>query len=208
MEKKIVHLGVYDTMADWEVGHATTHIRNGVWHREPGRHDVVTVGKTLDPVITMGGVRVVPDVTLDRLAPGDSAMLILPGASAWDEEGGAMAAFAAKAREFLGAGVPVAAICGATAGLAREGLLDDRSHTSSAAEYLQYQEGYGGAGRYLSELAVTDGDLITAGSTAPVEFAREILGRLDVYPAGVLDAWYRLFAKHDASAYAVLAAQE
>jgi putative intracellular protease/amidase len=33
------------------------------------------------------------------------------------------------------AGVPVAAICGATARPARAGRLDDREHTSSAAEY-------------------------------------------------------------------------
>ena len=53
-------------------------------------------------------------------------------------------AFAGKAAEFLDAGVPVAAICGATAGLAAEGLLDDRRHTSNAAEFLA-ATGYGGA---------------------------------------------------------------
>jgi putative intracellular protease/amidase len=30
----------------------------------------------------------------------------------------------------------VAAICGATAGVARGGLLDERTHTSASAEYL------------------------------------------------------------------------
>ena len=51
----------------------------------------------------------------------------------WDAGGGA---FAAAAARFLDAGVPVAAICGATAGLARAGLLDKRLHTSAAAGYL------------------------------------------------------------------------
>ena len=45
-------------------------------------------------------------------------------------------AFTAAAARFLNAGVPVAAICGATAGLARAGLLDERNHASAAAEYL------------------------------------------------------------------------
>ena len=54
-----------------------------------------------------------------------------------------MAGFRAAARRFLTAGVPVAAICGATYGLALEGLLDDRAHTSNAAEYLAYS-GYAG----------------------------------------------------------------
>lgn len=51
----------------------------------------------------------------------------------WDVCGGT---FAAAARRFLDAGVRVAAICGATAGLARASLLDEGSHTSAAAEYL------------------------------------------------------------------------
>ena len=82
-----------------------------------------------------------------------------------------MAGFRAAARRFLAAGVPVAAICGATFGLAIEGLLDDRAHTSNAPEYLEYS-GYRGGDRYVDEPAVVDGDLITASGVAPVHFAQ------------------------------------
>lgn len=201
--KKPVHLAVYDTMADWEAGHAIAHLRSGRFHREPGGYEIVTVALTAEPITTMGGMRVTPDITLDRLAPEASALLILPGADLWDA-GDSLAPFARAARTFLDAGVPVAAICGATAGLAREGLLDDRDHTSAVVQYLEAQEGYTGAKRYRDEDAVTDGDLITAGPTEPVAFAREILGRLDVYRPEVLDAWFRLFSRSDASAYEVL----
>lgn len=198
-----VHLAVYDSLADWEVGHAIAHIRNGNWHRRPGRYDVATVGATLAPVTTMGGMRVLPDLRLSDLRPNDSAMLILPGADAWDTSPETLAPFASAAGIFLDSGVPVAAICGATAGLAREGVLDDRDHTSAVAEYLA-ATGYGGGHRYQDLPAVTDGDLITAGPTAATEFAREILGRLGVYTPPVLDAWYRLFGEQDPSAYPVL----
>ncbi|TMR98752.1 type 1 glutamine amidotransferase family protein [Nonomuraea basaltis] len=203
--KEIVHHAVYDTVADWETGHATAHLRSGRFRREPGGYEVVTVGLTTDPVITMGGLRITPDLALDQLSPADSALLILPGADLWDA-GQELAPFARKAREFLEAGVPVAAICGATAGLAREGLLDDRDHTSAVVQYLEAQDGYAGAKRYLDRDAVLDGDLITAGPTEPVAFAREIFRRLDIYRPEVLDAWFRLFAKSDASAYEVLMA--
>ena len=96
---------------------------------------------------------------LDDLSPSDSAMLILPGADTW-LTGDANMPFAEKAGEFLDAGVPVAAICGATGGLAAAGLLDDRRHTSNAAEFLA-STGYGGADLYVDEPAVTDGDLVT-----------------------------------------------
>lgn len=199
--RKPVHLAVYDTYADWETGHTTAHLTQR-------GHQVRTVGPAAErPVTTMGGVRIQPDLALADLRPQDSSLLILTGASLWDtsEE---LAPFAAKAREFLDAGVPVAAICGATAGLAREGLLDGRAHTSAASFYLAEQPGYGGAERYVEADAVTDGDLITAGPTEPVAFAREVFARLDVYKPDVLDAWYRLFHDSDASAYPVLMAAE
>ncbi|TMR12188.1 glutamine amidotransferase [Nonomuraea turkmeniaca] len=203
--KGIVHHAVYDTLADWETGHATAHLRSSRYHRSPGAYEIVTVGLTTDPVVTMGGLRITPDLALDQLSPADSALLILPGADLWDA-GETLAPFARKARELLTAGVPVAAICGATAGLAREGLLDERDHTSAVLQYLEAQEGYAGAKRYLDQDAVLDGDLITAGPTEPVAFAREIFRRLDVYRPEVLDAWFRLFSRSDASAFEVLMA--
>ncbi|HZA78006.1 MAG TPA: type 1 glutamine amidotransferase family protein [Acidimicrobiales bacterium] len=198
MTATTVHMGVYDTLSDWEVGYATAHINSGAWQRDPGRYRVVTVGDGPEPVTTMGGVRITPDVVLEELRPDDSAMLILPGADTWLTGGNV--AFAKKARQFLEAGVPVAAICGATGGLAAEGLLDDRPHTSNAAEFLE-ATGYGGRDHYRDEPAVTDGKLVTASATAPVEFAREVLALLDVYEPPVLAAWYKLYGLHDPAGY-------
>ncbi|WP_345149777.1 DJ-1/PfpI family protein, partial [Nonomuraea rubra] len=99
-----------------------------------------------------------PSLALADLSPAGSELLVLPGADLWDA-GDSLAPFARKAREFLDAGVPVAAICGAVAGLAREGLLDERDHTSAVPQYLDAQEGYAGAKHYLDRDAVLDGDL-------------------------------------------------
>ncbi|MEH0545783.1 DJ-1/PfpI family protein [Streptomyces sp. B21-105] len=196
MSGKPVHLAVYDTFADWETGFATAYLARG-------GHRIRTVGASAAaPVAGIGGLRVLPDLALDDVRPEDSSLLILPGADLWDT-GDDLAPFARKAREFLAAGTPVAAICGATAGLAREGLLDERDHTSAVSFYLA-ATGYRGGHRYTEADAVTDGGLVTAGPTEPVAFAREILGLLGVYEGEVLDAWYRLFHDSDPQAYAVL----
>lgn len=205
MSISTVHVAVYDTLADWEVGAATAHIANGNWHREPGKFQVKTVGLSTEPITTMGRMRVTPDLAIADLDPADSAMLILPGADLWVGE--ELIPFAHKARQFVEAGVPIAAICGATFGLAREGLLDDRAHTSNAAEYLVYS-GYSGADRYVEVPAVTDRDVITADGMSPFEFAREVFARLDLYEPRVLDAWYQLYAQKDPAGYAVLADYE
>ncbi|MFG2573294.1 DJ-1/PfpI family protein [Streptomyces sp. NPDC048481] len=190
-----VHLAVYDSLADWETGHATAYLARAGF-------EIRTVGPTREPVVSIGGLRVQPDLALADLRAHDSALLVLPGADLWDTTDD-LAPFARAARAFLDAGVPVAAICGATAGLAREGLLDRRDHTSAAPFYLA-ATGYAGGGRYVEADAVTDGALVTAGPTEPVAFAREVLRLLGVYEGETLDAWYRLFHDSDPLAYAVL----
>src|SRR5918997_4899733 len=163
-DARIVHLAVYDTLADWEVGHATAHINNAEWQRTPGRYEVVTVAETAEPVTTMGGMRIVPDTTIDQVGPQDSAMLILPGAATWLTGGNG--AFARLAGEFLTAGTPVAAICGATGGLAAAGAAHDRRHTSNAREYLE-GVGYAGGDLYVDEPAGGGGPLVTGRGTGP-----------------------------------------
>lgn len=196
MKQQTVHLAVYDTLADWEYGYAVAGINDPQMQREPGRYRVATVAETSDPITTAGGVRIAPEVTVDQLTPDDSAMLILPGAHTWDSGGNG--AIAAAARRFLDAGVPVAAICGGTFGLANAGLLNDYDHTSSALEYLKMAEGYDGAARYRDEKAVTDRALITAGPANPLDLAKHIFAELDVYTPEVLDAWYGYYSTGDA----------
>jgi putative intracellular protease/amidase len=193
-----VHVAAYDTLADWEVGYATAHINKPLWHKTPGRFATATVGASTDPITTMGGTRVLPDVALADLRPQGSAMLLLPGNDIWNTE--QFVPWANKAREFLAAGVPVAAICGATGGLARAGLLDDREHTSNAAEFLA-GTGYAGGHLYRDEPAVDDRGLITGRANAPVEFARAIFARLGVFEPSVLESWFKLYRNQDPAGF-------
>ncbi len=199
MDKGTAHLAVYDTLTDSEVGHLLVELHTGRFTETS--FEVVTVAESPEPITTMGGVRVQPDSLLAGLEPADSDLLILPGAELWDAGGGE--AFAAAAGRFLEAGVPVAAICGATAGLARAGLLDERSHTSASAEYLE-MTGYAGGEHYVDERAVVDGDLITAGPQSPVQFARAALERLGLASERTLEAYEALFHRGEQAAFPVL----
>jgi putative intracellular protease/amidase len=199
MDNGTAHLALYDTLADWEVGHLLAELHTGRFTGTSFK--LVTVAESAEPITTMGGVRMVPDALLGDLEPAHSDLLVLPGAEMWDAGGGE--AFAAAAGRFLDAGVPVAAICGATAGLARAGLLDERNHTSAAAEYLA-ATGYAGGDRYVNERAVVDGDLITAGPQSPVQFARATLERLGLASERTLEAYEGFFHRGDPAAFPVL----
>lgn len=201
MEKQTVHLFVFNTLADWEPSFAIAGINNPAFQAQPGRYHVKTVGLSTEPVMTIGGVSILPDISLDELEPSQSAMLILPGGEVWDE--GKNLEALEKAKQFLAAGVPIAAICGATAGLARAGLLDEKQHTSNALEYLKATN-YQGEAFYQHQPAVTDGNVITAGATAPLDFAYHIFRKLDVYNAQTLEAWYGLYKTSDPSYFFAL----
>lgn len=184
-----VHLLVLDTLADWEPGFAIAHINQpapGV----PSQYRVRSVGLSSEPVLTKGGLRILPELTVGELSAADSALLILPGADIWTEKSTDPAL--AKAIAFVKAGVPVAAICGGTLGLARAGLLDERRHTSNAPEFLS-TTGYAGASHYVNEPVVEDNGVITAPATAALEFAKHLLQKLRVYSGPALEAWYALF---------------
>jgi len=196
-----VYLFVFDTLADWETGHAIAYINDPTYQRKPGRYAVRTIGVTKNPVKTTGGVTILPDLALSDFDATRCAMLILPGGTRWDQGGNQEVLEAVNS--VLHAGKTVAAICGATAGLARGGFLDDRRHTSNAAEYIK-ATGYAGSHLYVDVPAVSDRNVITASSTAPVDFAREIFRALDLYDDKILNAWYGLFKTGDPSYFAAL----
>lgn len=198
MTQEKVHLAVYDTLADWEPGLAIAHINAPDFQKQPGRYAVKTVGRSRDPVTTKGGLRIVPDLVLADLDPSDSALLILPGADTAMK--GDLDDFARKGVEFLASGTPVAAICGATAALARVGELDKREHTSNAREFLAMTK-YAGGDFYRDKPAVSAGGLVTAGAVYSVEFAMEIFRLLDLYPENILKSWIKLFRDKDQAGF-------
>jgi putative intracellular protease/amidase len=183
-----VHLLVFDGFADWEPAYAMAELRRS------GGLEVVTVGFTAAPVRSMGGVRVLPDLVLAGVDPTHVRLLLLPGGNLWEGE-----YLREELEVLLGrlerAGVPIAAICGATLAVARAGLLDDRAHTSNDPAYLERVPSYRGAARYVDALAVRDRGLITASGLGPTEFAREVFEELGVFSPEDRRLWYHLF-KH------------
>ncbi|MGZ9586508.1 type 1 glutamine amidotransferase family protein [Paenibacillus marinisediminis] len=192
-----VYLYVFDTMADWEVGYLSAELNSGRFYKKgliPSK--IVTVGIEKTPVITMGGLKIVPDIKLDECIIQDADALILPGGDTWAET--IHEPILKIAEQCLQENIVVAAICGATVGLAKKGLLDSRWHTSNDLEYLKMIcPTYTGEEYYKKESAVTDGQLITASGVAPLEFALHVLKSLDVFAPQTLDAWYNLNKTHE-----------
>ena len=174
MTARNVAVLVFDGFADWEPAYALTGLRR--W----GNRSVVTVGYERNAVLSMGGMRVVPDEVLEAVTPASTELLLLPGGDQWLESYPA-ARVDAVVRQLIDAGVPVASICAATVAMARGGFLKDRRHTSNGATFLKQQApGYETPEMYTDALAVADRGVITASGLGAVEFADAIFATLDV----------------------------
>src|SRR5215471_3425612 len=123
--RKAVHVFVFDGFADWEPAHALAELRRS------GKRIVRTVGPTREAVVSMGGLRVLPDIELRDVRPHEVELLVLPGGEAWETGSYPQPALESLLGTLVAAGTPVAAICGATLALARARVLDDRRHTSN-----------------------------------------------------------------------------
>ena len=188
----LLYLYIPDTMADWEPAYLLAELVSGRFlEHSDKRYQLRLCGRTRDPITTMGGIRLVPDMTMDDIEAAPGRLLLLPGAMTWLDP--VQDPVLAKVREILDTGMVVGAICGATMGLANAGMLNNRPHTSNDLAVLkQFCPGYAGDAYYVDKPAVTDGNLITASGFAAVDFAYEVMKKLGVLRKKTLEAWYHL----------------
>lgn len=189
-----IYVYVLDTLADWELGYVTSELNSGRFFKKNAQSvSLKTVSYSKEPICTMGGLTIVPDSVIDDMAACETSLLLLPGANTWNDP--KHGAIIKKASEFLSVGATVCAICGATAALADFGLLNKRPHTSNGPGFLEmFSPDYKGQSFYADKPSVADNNLITAGSTGGLLWAKQIIEHLGVFEANTLEAWYEYFS--------------
>ena len=179
---------VFDGLADWELAHALCEINRS------GKFDMVSVGFSQEPVTTMGGLKLLPDITLDGVMPAEASIFMLPGGDMWETE--SHESLKTLIRRLHEEKILIGAICGATLEIARAGLTRNIRHTSNSKDYLKAMvTEYNDDDFYIGDLAVTDGNIITASGLGCVEFAREVIKQLKLYDDADTALWFKMF-KH------------
>lgn len=192
------YLYVLNTLSDWEIAYITAELNSGRFLDNTKNPIVLMkIGKTLEPITTMGGMTITPDESFDNILFHEDDLLILPGADTWLEE--VNTKLVESIPDILTKNVVVAAICGATIALAQHGILNNRHHTSNAKEVLTMMcPDYTGEAYYVNQSVVTDKNLITASGLAPVDFSYEVFKKTAVMKPETLEAWYQLYTTKDA----------
>ena len=196
---KNIYMYVQDTMADFEHGYLMHALSLQTMLGEP-KIKLLTVSKEKKPIKTVGGMTIVPDCDLSDIDTADIDALLLIGADSWlNNEQDDVLELASK---LLQEDILIGAICGATLGLAEKGILDNRYHTSNASFYLtQMSKHYQGHSYYKDEIAVQDGNLITASSAGSLLWSKLIVEELGLYSKTTIEAWFNYFSTGDPKYY-------
>lgn len=198
------YLYVLNTLADWEIGYLTAELNSGRYlDKTRPSVEFIKIGNTIEPIKTMGGIKIVPDESIDNIRFKEDDLLILPGADTWMEEENKKIMDIVS--DIIDKKVIIAAICGATISLANRGILNERNHTSNDMEVLKmFCPEYSGENFYLNQPSVTDDNLITASGITPLEFSYEVLKRINVMKAETLEAWYQLYKTNESKYFYAL----
>ena len=166
---KKIYMYVLDTMADWENGYF---LQGLTLQKMAGelKYELQTVSVSTRAIKTAGGITVVPDITLEEIDETQAGALLLIGGDTWQEKSNQP--ILEIANSFLKKNILVAAICGATLGLANKGILNSYYHTSNASFFLKESIKYQGEKYYKDTLAVMDKNLITASSAGSLLWAK------------------------------------
>lgn len=132
------------------------------------------VAPSAEPVIAIGGFRVMPDYTFADM-PDDYAALVLVGGYGWLTP--AADEVVPVVRKAVEDGKIVGAICNGASFMARAGFLNNVRHTGNGRDQLRMWGGdsYTNPEGYEHLQAVADGRIVTANGSGVLEFTREFL---------------------------------
>lgn len=177
--------------ADWEFALLAPGLRRGFGIWVP-QYEVRTVAADDGPVMSIGGVRSLPDYTFQTLPDDYAALVLVGGTNWWGKEAQRVVPLVKRAMERQ---IVVGAICDASAFLGANGFLNDVDHTSNGLTYLQNKAGaaYNGAARYLNAPSVRDGNLVTASGVGFLDFTCNMLAALNAAQEKEIEAMKAAF---------------
>ena len=178
MSKEILYILLPDYAAHEAVYLAQAIASDEFALKESPRYVNRAVAPTLEPVISIGGFRTLPDYSFDTM-PEDYAALVLIGGFGWSTP--VAERVIPIVRSAIEKGKAVGAICNAASFMAKCGFLNAVRHTGNGLDQLKSWggENYTNPEGYVHSQAVSDGNIVTANGSAALEFAKELLLLLD-----------------------------
>lgn len=189
MDKKKVLYILLDEWTDFEFAYIATAIH--YFRNEQFQNTII--GLTKEAVVSIGGLKVIPDYDIVEAGNLEFDVLILIGGNTWkDTKSKQLDEFVKKAAD---EGKIVAGICNASAYLGTLGLLNDVKHTANDLNDLKEwaKDAYTNETAFKMVQAVSDKNIITANGTASLEFGREVMRAMNLIPEEGIQQWYQFY---------------
>ena len=148
MKEEIVFV-LLPGFADWEGAPLAAELAQP--ETEHPAFEVRYASLSREPIRSIGGLTVLPDLALHEI-PVDAKALVLVGGTSWKTP--EAEAVAPVVRQFLEAGKVVGAICDAAHFLGAQGLLNQHRHTANMKQVLEGEAGYQNPEGFVPEDAV------------------------------------------------------
>lgn len=156
--KKALFL-ILDQYADWE----GVYLASALNQREDWSVHTVS----LDPIVSsIGGFKTSVDYIIG-LEPANFNLLVMIGGDSWSNDNKKLLHFVKTAFQ---KNIPIAAICGAVDFLAKNGLLNNHSHTGNFVYLWKDYKQYKPISSFVEKQAVRDKNLVTANGTRLLTF--------------------------------------
>ena len=189
--KKEILIVLLDKFADWEGAYIAPNLNAGIEPGSESKYIVKTVAATKDPVVSIGGFKVLPDYGINDI-PADYAGVILIGGMSWFTPEAEL--IVPLVKDAMEKKKPVGGICNGSVFLGMHGFLNSVNHTSNGLDYLKQFAGanYTGESLYINDPAVRSGNIITANGLSSLEFCRELLYALEADTPKKIEKSYRM----------------
>jgi putative intracellular protease/amidase len=166
---------VYETMADFETSLAC-HMLAGY-----GEKEIVSIGYEKTPIKAFSKIQYIPEITIkEAINLDDVEGLIIPGGS----ERECREELIELIQKLHGDEKLICAICAAPEFLAKAGILDNHSYTTTLGEEYFKKNGIKDCfprQNYLEEKVVRDKNVITAKGRSFIDFGIEILDYFNIF---------------------------
>ncbi|MFW9782241.1 MAG: DJ-1/PfpI family protein [Candidatus Heimdallarchaeota archaeon] len=166
---------IYEKFVDFETVFTCSYLN------EMEDYNLVYIAYDKAPIISSGGLKIIPDKTVSEISDGEDIYgLLIPGGSIREFKPELMSLI----QKLNGEKKLIAAICAAPEFLAKSGILNDKKYTTSLLpEYYEEKKEIDPFPRdnYIESRIVKDSNLITAKGHAFVDFALEIWDYFGLY---------------------------
>ena len=178
--KNIVFL-ILDEFADWETAFLASALNE---ENITQNYSVSYASTDKDIKVSMGNLKMLPDMTLEEITEDNTDGLILIGGKTWRNQSfetnytiiELVKKFKNNPNKVVGA------ICDAAYFLATNGLLNDCKHTVNSLAEIKDNENYTNSKNFVKAESVIDGKMVTARGNSSLHFAKNVMRALGDIP--------------------------